>query len=159
AGIIDVGATLPDLIFNGELSSGRILLKDLLATFKLDVVIPVGDKAKIDAFSFSYDKPAGTAMVSVNLNTDLTIAPAGIKALKIEQVGLLIEHAEETTGKLTGSFVLLEGTPTAVSLELAAEYGGKETGWTFTAKQTAGELKLLQFISTYLGAGYEFKPD
>jgi hypothetical protein len=159
AGIVQVGATLPELVFTGELSSGRILLKDLLATFKLDAVIPVSDKANIDAFAFSYDKPAGTASVSVDLNADLKIEPKGIKALKVEKVALLIEHGQETTGKLTGSFVLLEGTPTAVSLQLIAEYAGKEAGWTFSAKQTAGELKLLQFITTYLGAGYNFQPD
>lgn len=159
AGMVELGAALPDLVFTGELSSGRILVKDLLATFKLDVIIPVSDSANIDAFSFSYDKPAGTASVSVDLNADLTIAPKGIKALKVEKVALLIEHGEETTGKLTGSFVLLEGTPTAVSMQLIAEYAGKEAGWTFSAKQTAGELKLLQFITTYLGAGYNFQPD
>ena len=59
---------------------------------------------------------------------------------------------------LSGLFELLKGTSTAITLQVSAAYDSAK-GWTFTAEQTQGTLKLLQFITTYLGGNFTFSHD
>lgn len=163
-GTIQIGAQLPDMVFRGELSDGQIALSDLISFFTLGVVITPDTPAAVDNLGFEYDVQAGTGALSVNLNADWSIRPAGIPALTIESLSLAVQidksqpPGSQYAGRLSGGFTLLSGTSTEVGLQVAAAWD-PAAGWQLTARQTSGTLMLLAFITTYLGGQFTFSHD
>lgn len=158
AGVVAIGALVPAMVFEGELTSGVITLPDLLGMFLPQVEIIPPSAPMITQFSFSCNQPAQTYAIACQLGFDWTISLLGTPVLTLEQIGLQADHAAGvTTGKLSGSVTLLPADPVNnLTLLLSAEYLGK-ANWLFSGQQDPDQqqvLSLNNLIKKYLGESW-----
>lgn len=155
AGVVSIGALVPAMVFQGELTSGVITLQDLLGMFLPGYELIPPSAPTITQFSFSCNQPTGAYAVSCQLGFDWTISLLGTPVLTLEEIGLLADYADGAlTGKLSGSVTLLPKDPlNNLTLLLAADYLGK-ANWRFSGQQDPDQdqiLSLNNLVKTYLG--------
>lgn len=156
-GVVEITANLPGLSIYGGLGydSPPISIDQLIGHF-LNLSSPI--KANISEFAFNYQHEPVNYSVSCKVDTDWPIGISDTPIFTIKQLGFSIlgKAKESVTGRFTGAIVIL---PESQNIELltTAAYNGPDAGWIFSAKQTAGELGLIELFTGYLPQ--DWKPD
>jgi LysM repeat protein len=156
AGVVSIAAVVPDLVFDGELTSGEIKLPDLLGMFLPGFTLNPPSTPTITQFSFSCAQKTGAYSMACQLGFDWTISLFGTPVLTINEVGIQADYVSSApTGRLSGSITLLPADPlNNLTLLLAADYLGETSGWRFSGEQDPDkqqDLSLNYLIKTYLG--------
>lgn len=164
AGVVSIGAQVPEMVFNGELSSGEILLDDLMALFLPGFSLSPPSTPTITQFNFSCDQKNGAYSMTCQLGFDWTIKLSSTPVLTIEEVGIQADYTSKVlSGKLSGSLTLLpDDHLNNLTLLLSAEYLSGNDGWRFTGAQDPERqqvLSLKNLIKTYLGPAWALPGD
>lgn len=152
AGVVTLTASIPDPVFTGVLTRGRIALTDLWAMLLPFIPSPIPPKTAVTDFSLRYH-PAQNEM-SVSVGLDLEWDLLGVFLLKM--VALTFTRASDSaTGCFTATTALLPGRTDQVDISISASYGGEEQGWLFVGQQTEGVIRIGSLLTHYLTPDWE----
>ncbi|QHS63654.1 LysM peptidoglycan-binding domain-containing protein [Chitinophaga agri] len=176
-GKLSINAGMPDIIIDGGLlpDSPPVSVQSILSAYLGDqyaAALPTAIKdTAIALLTFKLNSIAGVYSFAMKVTADWQIPLAGVNIFTITELGCdisaIVAQADNSgnavtakdtsvTGSFSGSIVILPDSD-KITLVASAAYKGSDKGWTFTAKQTTGEVSLIRLFTAYLPA--DWKPD
>ena len=147
--IITISVSYPNFVFQGELTSGKIILASLLKKFLPGVELELASTPSIDEFSFNYTKETDNLSVSMNFNIQWTFSFLQKDLFTIDRVGFSITRSKgKNTGFISGTTLLLPKSA-KIKVDIGAFYQGGGA-WRFTAQQKSGVININDLLKEYI---------
>jgi len=159
-GTIELGATYPDLSLTAQLASDSapISLSDFL-TFFLPEGVSVPVSGNIQDFAMYVTPGSPTSyFVRTGIGTDWPITISGSTIFTLKSLQFQVQGTgSEATGSIAATTIILPDSA-KIDLSVSAAYRGSTAGWTFTGKQTSGQVSLIELLTAYLPAEWKQDP-